>query len=102
MKILDGERKLYICYQEGLRWCQRAVRGVGKVLDGDKKGIIWCYGNIKIKQGPTRPRLMASPVVLRCISYTTTLVEHAIHCLRLCPAFGRVGTCLFVSVQFDA
>ena len=37
MKILDGERKLYICYKEGLRWCQRAVRGVGKVLDGAKK-----------------------------------------------------------------
>ena len=44
---------------------------------------------------------MAHPVMFRHISYTTTLAEHAVHRLRQSPAFGRAGTCLFLSVQLD-
>ena len=53
------------------------------------------------KQGPTRHRPMAHPVVFRYLSYSTTLSEHAVHRLRRCQAFGRAGTCLFPSVQLD-
>ena len=49
-----------------------------------------------IKQGPTRHRPMAHPMVFRYLSYSTTLKEHAVHRLRRCPAF-RLG--LFLSVQ---
>ena len=35
--------------------------------------------------------LMAHIVVSRYLSYSTTLAEHAFHCLRRCPAFGRQG-----------
>ena len=58
-------------------------------------------GPVNKKQGPTRHRPMAHPVVFRYLSYFTTLAEHAVHCLRRCPAFGRAGTCLFLSVQLD-
>ena len=51
------------------------------------------------KQGPTRHRPMAHPVVFRYVSYSTTLAEHAVHRLRQCPDYGRAGTCLFSSVQ---
>ena len=51
------------------------------------------------KQGPTRHRLMAHPVVFGYLSYSTTLAEHAVHRLRRCTAFGWAGTCLFSSVQ---
>ena len=40
-----------------------------------------------------------TPVWFRYISYSTTLGEHAVLCLRRCPAFGRAGTCLFLSVN---
>ena len=53
------------------------------------------------KQGPTQHRLMSHPVVLRYISYSTMLAEHAVHRLQQCPAFGWAGTCLFLSVQLD-
>ena len=53
------------------------------------------------KQGRTRHRPMAHPVVLRYLSYSTTLEKHAVHRLRRCPAFGRVGTCLFLSVNLN-
>ena len=51
--------------------------------------------HVIVKQGPTRHRPMAHPVVFRYVSYSTTLAEHAVHCLRQCLAFGRAGTCLF-------
>ena len=44
---------------------------------------------------------MAHPIVFRYLSYSTTLSEHADHCIRRCPAFGRAGTYLFSSVQLD-
>ena len=53
------------------------------------------------KQGPTRQRPMGLPVVCWYLSYSTTLAEHAVHRLRWCPAFGRAGTCLFLSVQWN-
>ena len=59
------------------------------------------YGSLHKEQGPTRHRPMAQPVVLRYLSYSTTLAEHAVHRLQRCPAFGRPGTCLFLSVQLD-
>ena len=52
-----------------------------------------------IEQGPTRHRPMAHPVVFIYLSYSTSLAEHAIHRLGWCPAFGRAGTCLFLSVH---
>ena len=52
-------------------------------------------------QGPTRHRPTAHPIVFRCISYFTTLTEHAVHRLRQCPAFCQAGTCLFSSVQLE-
>ena len=36
----------------------------------------------KKKQGPTLHRPMAHPVVLRYLSYSTTLADHAVHRLR--------------------
>ena len=54
-----------------------------------------------LKQGPTRHRPMAHPVVFRYLSYSTTLAEHAVHRLRRCPAFGQAGTCFFLSVQWN-
>ena len=54
--------------------------------------------HIDIKQGLTRHRPMAHPVMFRYLSDSTTLAEHAVHRLRRCPAFGRAGTCLFSSV----
>ena len=53
------------------------------------------------EQGTTLHRPMAHPVVFRYLSYSTTLAEHAVHRLRRCPAFGRAGTCLFLSVQLQ-
>ena len=53
------------------------------------------------KQGPTQHRPMADPVVLRYLSYSTMLAKHAVHRPWQCPAFGRAGTCLFLSVQLD-
>ena len=54
------------------------------------------------KQGPaTRHRPMAHTVVFTYLSYSTTFAEHAGHRLWRCPAFGRAGTCLFLSVQLD-
>ena len=44
---------------------------------------------------------MAHPIMFRYLSYSTTLAKHAVHRLRQCPAFGRAGTCLFLSVQLD-
>ena len=40
-----------------------------------------------VKQGPTRYRPMAHPVVLKYLSYSTTLAEHAAHRLRSSPTF---------------
>ena len=57
------------------------------------------YGEYWTKQGPTQHRPMAHPVVLRYLSYSTTLAEHAVHHLRRCLAFGRARTCLFLSVN---
>ena len=51
------------------------------------------------KQVPTRHRPMTHPVVFRYISYSTTLAEHVVHRLRRCPAFARVGTSLFLSIN---
>ena len=56
------------------------------------------HGQIK-KQGPTRHRPIAHPVVLRYCSYSTTLAEHTVHGLQRCLAFVRAGTCLFLSVN---
>ena len=53
------------------------------------------------KQGLTRHRPIAHPVVFRYPSYSPMFGEHAIHCLRRCPAFGRAETCLFLSVQWN-
>ena len=53
----------------------------------------------KQKQGPTQQRPMAHPVVFRYLSYSTTLAEDAVYRLQRCPAFGRAGTCLFLSVN---
>ena len=65
----------------------------------------WGYSNVciwrKKKQGLTRHRPMAHPIVFRYLSYSTTLSEHAVHYIRRCPAFGRSGTYLFSSVQLD-
>ena len=36
----------------------------------------------QLKQGPTRHRPMAHPVVFRYLSYSTTFAEHAVHRLR--------------------
>ena len=48
------------------------------------------------KQGLTRHRPIAHPVVFRYLSYSTTFAEYGpVHRLRRCPAFGRAGTCLF-------
>ena len=38
--------------------------------------------HVIVKQGPTRHRPMAHPVVFRYVSYSTTLAEHAVHRLR--------------------
>ena len=67
------------------------------------KGIQGIYNEfiyqLIVEQGPTRHRPMAPPVVFRNLSYSTTLAELAIIRLWRCPAFGRAGTCLFLSVQ---
>ena len=50
------------------------------------------------KQGPTWHRPMDHPLVLRYLSYSTTLAEHVIHLQRQCPALaglGHVCLCLF-------
>ena len=41
---------------------------------------------------------MAHPVVVWYFSYSTTFSELCIHHLWRCPAFGRAGTCLFLSL----
>ena len=71
-------------------------------IDSPENGLKFLPQNIELlqlKKGPTRHRHMAHPIGFRYLSYSTTLGEHAIHCLRECPAFGRAGTCLFSSVQ---
>ena len=42
-----------------------------------------------LKQGPTRHRPIAHPIVFRYLSYSTTLTEHGFHRLGRCPAFGQ-------------
>ena len=74
----------------------REAGRAGRLLAGDQAGE---REEDDIKQGPTRHRPMAHPVVFRYLSYSTTFAEHAVHRLRQCPAFGRAGTCLFSSVQ---
>ena len=44
--------------------------------------------------------LRMQPAQQAC-SYSTTLAEHNVHRLRWCPASGRAGTSLFLSVQRD-
>ena len=53
------------------------------------------------KQGPTRHRPMAHPVVFKYLTHSTTNAEHVVHRLSRCPAFVRAGKCLFLSVQLD-
>ena len=45
-------------------------------------------------------RILAHPVVFRCLSYSTTLAEHAVHRLAV-VGLPRAGTCLFSAVQSD-
>ena len=63
--------------------------------------ILVCLVLFNKKQGLTRHRSMAHPVVFRYISYSTTFAEHSVHCLRRCLAFGWAGTCLFLSLQLE-
>ena len=63
-----------------------------------KYWFIWVLiEGVFLKQGPTRHRPMAHPVVFRYLSYSTTLAEHEVHRLRLCLAFCRAGICFFLS-----